>query len=99
MDIKIHSIRFDADVKLLDFIKNRLEKLGLFYNEIISADVFLRLERSQDTENKITEIKLIIPGSELFAKKQTRSFEESTDLAVEALRSQIRKHKTKQKRA
>jgi len=99
MDIKIHSIRFDADIKLLDFIRTRLEKLGLIYTEIISADVFLRLDRSQDAENKVTEIKLIIPGSELFAKRQTRSFEESTDLTVEALRRQIIKHKTKLKRA
>jgi putative sigma-54 modulation protein len=99
MDIKIHSIRFDADVKLLDFIKGRLEKLGLFYSDIISAEVFLRLDRSQDLENKVTEIKLRIPGSELFAKKQTRTFEESTDLAMEALRRQLRKHKTKLKRA
>lgn len=99
MDTKIHSIRFDADVKLLDFIQGRLEKLGLFYSDIISAEVFLRLDRSQDLENKVTEIKLIIPGSELFAKRQTRTFEESTDLAVEALRRQLRKHKTKLKRA
>jgi putative sigma-54 modulation protein len=99
MDIKIHSIRFDADVKLLDFIQGRLKKLGLFYSDIINAEVFLRLDRSQDLENKVTEIKLIIPGSELFAKRQTRTFEESTDLAVEALRRQIRKHKTKLKRA
>jgi putative sigma-54 modulation protein len=99
MDIKIHSIRFDADVKLLDFIKGRLEKLGLFYSDIISAEVFLRLDRSQDLENKVTEIKLRIAGSELFAKKQTRTFEESTDLAIEALRRQLRKHKTKLKRA
>jgi putative sigma-54 modulation protein len=99
MDIKIHSIRFNADVKLLDFIQGRLNKLGLFYSDIINAEVFLRLDRSQDLENKVTEIKLIIPGSELFAKRQTRTFEESTDLAVEALRRQIRKHKTKLKRA
>jgi putative sigma-54 modulation protein len=99
MDIKIHSIRFDADVKLLDFIKSRLEKLGLYYSEIISAEVFLRLDRSQDLENKVAEIKLSIPGSELFAKRQTRSFEESTDLAIEALRRQLSKHKTKLKRA
>ena len=99
MDIKIHSIRFDADVKLLNFIEGRLEKLGLFYSDIISAEVFLRLDRSQDLENKVTEIKLIIPGSELFAKRQTRTFEGSTDLAMEALRRQLRKHKTKLKRA
>jgi len=99
MDINIHSIRFDADAKLLNFIKGRLEKLGLFYNEIISAEVFLRLDHSQDADNKVTEIKLKIPGSELFAKRQTHTFEESTDHAVEALRRQIRRHKTRLKRA
>jgi putative sigma-54 modulation protein len=99
MDINIHSIRFDADVKLLTFIKGKLEKLGLFYSEIISAEVFLRLVRSQDADNKVAEIKLIVPGSELFAKKQTYTFEESIDLAVEALRRQIRRHKSRLKRA
>ena len=99
MDINIHSIRFDADVKLLTFIKGKLEKLGLFYSEIISAEVFLKLDRSQDADNKVAEIKLIVPGSELFAKRQTHTFEESVDLAVEALRSQIRRHKTRLKRA
>ena len=99
MDIKIHSIRFDADTKLLTYIKGKLGKLNMFYDDIIGADVYLRLDRSQDTENKVTEIKLVIPGAELFAKRKSRSFEESTNLAVEALRRQIRKHKTKLKRA
>lgn len=99
MDINIHSIRFDADVKLLNFIKGKLEKLGIFYSEIISAEVFLRLDRSQDADNKVAEIKLIVPGSELFAKKRTHTFEESVDLAMEALRRQIRRHKSRLKRA
>jgi len=99
MDIKIQSIRFNADIKLLTFIRSKLEKLNLFYDDIIGAEVFLRLIRSQDAENKVTEIRLIIPGAELFAKRKTRSFEESTDLTVEALRRQIMKHKSKLKRA
>lgn len=99
MDIKIHSIRFDADVKLLNFIRSKVEKLVVFYDDIIGTEVFLRLDNSQDFENKVVEIRLTIPGSELFAKRQTRTFEESTDLAVEALRRQIRKHKTKLKKA
>ena len=99
MDIKIHSIRFDADEKLLDFITQKVKKLIQFYVDIIGAEVFLRLDRSQDLENKVVEIKLSIPGNELFAKKQNRTFEESTDLCVEALRRQIMKHKTKLRRA
>ncbi len=95
MDIKIHSVRFDADIKLIDFIKNKVSKLIQFNDDIIAAEVFLRLENSQDMENKITEIKLDIPGNNLFAKKQSKTFEEATDLAVDALRKQVKKKKEK----
>ena len=95
MNIKIHSIHFNADKKLLDFINQKLKKLLLFYDGIIMAEVFLRLENVQDMENKITEIRLDIPGTEIFAKKQSRTFEEATDNAIEALRKQILKYKKK----
>ena len=95
MDIKIHSVRFDADIKLINFIKTKVNKLIQFNDDIIAAEVFLRLANSQDMENKITEIKLDIPGNNLFAKKQSKSFEEATDLAVDALRKQVKKKKDK----
>jgi putative sigma-54 modulation protein len=95
MDIKIHSVRFDADIKLIDFINNKVSKLIQFNDDIIAAEVFLRLENSQDMENKIAEIKLDIPGNNLFAKKQSKTFEEATDLAVDALRKQVKKKKDK----
>lgn len=97
MDITIHSIRFTADKKLEELITNKINKLKQFDKRIISANVYLRLAKSQDLENKITEIKLEIPGTELFAKRQTNSFEKSTDSAVEALRKQLQKFKEKQK--
>ena len=95
MNIKIHSIHFDADSKLLEFIDQKVKKLQLFYDNIISTEVFLRLEKVQDMENKIVEIKLEIRGNDMFAKKQSKTFEEATDLAIEALRRQLIKHKTK----
>ena len=97
MNIKIHSIHFDADVKLENFIQNKINKLAQVYEDIIGAEIFLRLVKSQNFENKVTEIKVDIPGSDLFAKKQAKSFEESTDVAIEALRRQLQKHKEKQR--
>ncbi len=76
MNIKIHSVHFDADRKLEDFIESKVKKLVQFSDDIIGAEVFLKLENTQDAENKIAEIKLDIPGNELFAKKQSKSFEE-----------------------
>jgi putative sigma-54 modulation protein len=97
MDIKVSSVHFDADKKLLDFIEKKVSKLVKFYEDIIGAEVILRLENSQNLENKVSEIRLIIPGYDLFAKKQSKSFEEATDVAIEALRQQILKHKEKQR--
>lgn len=97
MDIKISSVHFDADKKLLDFIEKKVNKLVKFYEDIIGAEVFLRLENTQSLENKVAEIRLLVPGYDLFAKKQSKSFEEATDVAIEALRQQILKHKEKQR--
>jgi putative sigma-54 modulation protein len=95
MDIKISSVHFDADKKLIDFITKKVNKLVKFYEEIIGAEVILRLENTQDLENKVSEIKLSIRGNDLFAKKQSKTFEESVDNAIDALRQQIEKHKGK----
>jgi putative sigma-54 modulation protein len=95
MNIKISSLHFDADKKLLDFVDKKINKLVKFYEDIIGAEVTLRVEKNQDQENKITEIRLVIPGNDLFVKKQSKSFEEAIDIAVEALRQQIVKHKEK----
>jgi putative sigma-54 modulation protein len=95
MDIKISSVHFDADKKLLEFVNKKVNKLVKFYEDIIGAEVFLRLENTQELENKVAEIRLVIRGNDLFAKKQSKSFEEATDNAIEALRQQIIKHKEK----
>ena len=95
MELRVHSIHFDADRKLLDFISKKVDKLTTFDDKLMSGEVFLRLDKSDDHSNKVTEIKINVPGKELFAKKQCASFEEATDLAVDALRKQIKKNKEK----
>jgi len=95
MKVKIQSIHFDADVKLIRFIEEKVGKLTTFSNQIISSEVYLRLDKSTTSENKIVELKLLVPGSDLFAKRQCRTFEEATDQAVEALRTQLKKRKDK----
>jgi len=95
MDVQVQSLHFTADKKLVDFINDKVGKLDLFFDNIVSCEVILRLDNSQDGDNKIAEVKMLIPGKELFAKKQCKSFEEATDLAVEALRKQVSKHKEK----
>lgn len=96
MKVTVQSIHFDADQKLLDFIQKKANKLDLFYDKIISGEVYLKLENVEDEANKKAEIKINLPGTQLFAKHQCKTFEECIDLALEGLRKQIAKYKQKQ---
>ena len=98
VNLKISSVHFDADKKLIEFIHERVNKLAQFYDKIIDGEVILKIENTHSTENKVAEIKLLVPGTDIFAKKQCKSFEEATDTAVEALRRQLKKHKEKLKK-
>ena len=95
MNIKIQSIKFDADKKLTDFIEKKVSKLERYFDNIVDAEVFLRLENSQELDNKMAEIRLKVPGSELFAQRQSKTFEEAVDDSIDELKIQIQKHKDK----
>jgi putative sigma-54 modulation protein len=97
MNIQIHSVRFDADKKLIDFVHQKLDKLTQFGEGIVNAEVYLRLDKDQERENKISEIKLDLSGGPLFARKQSKTFEEATDDAIDALKKQITRHKQKKR--
>lgn len=97
MKVKVQSIHFNADRKLINFIEDKVDKLSHFYEAIIDSEVFLRLDKSDAGDNKIAEIKIHAPGKTMFAKEQCKTFEEATDQAVEALRRQITRHKEKQR--
>ena len=97
MDIKFEAVHFDADKKLVDFVNGRVNKLENFFDNIVGGEVYLKLGSATENENKIAEIKIHVPGKELFAKKQSKSFEEATDLCVDALKKQVQKHKEKLK--
>ncbi|MEQ9300288.1 MAG: ribosome-associated translation inhibitor RaiA [Cyclobacteriaceae bacterium] len=96
MKLQMHSIRFDADTKLTDFIQKKADKLETFYDKIIDGEVYMKVENDDSRENKIIEIKLNIPGNQLFASEKSKSFEAAADQAIEALRRQLKKHKEKQ---
>ncbi|MBO4602131.1 MAG: ribosome-associated translation inhibitor RaiA [Salinivirgaceae bacterium] len=97
MKIDIHSLHFDAGEKLLSFIDTKVSKLDRFHDGIVTVDVTLKLEKSDISENKIAEIKVQIPGENVFCSRQAKTFEEAVDLSVDALKKQLQKAKEKQR--
>ena len=95
MNIQFQSIHFASDKQLQSFIKKKVDKLILIDDSIIKADVYLKIDKPESYDNKIVEIRLHSSEGNFFAKKQSNTFEESADLAAQALRKQIIKYKEK----
>ena len=95
MNIQIQSINFAANKQLKNFINKKVDKLISINDSIINADVYLKVDKPEAHDNKMVEIKLHSSDGGFFAKKQSNSFEKSTDLASQALRKQIIKQKQK----
>lgn len=95
MKLTVQSIHFDADKKLLQFIQEKVDKLVHFYDHILGGQVVLKLDKSSDSKNKIVQIIIQVPGNDILASEQCKSFEEATDLCIDVLTRQIKKHKEK----
>jgi len=95
MKVNVQAVNFNVDAKLVGFIQDRMDKLEKYYDKVVSADVFLKVEKTSDKENKIVEAKIHVPGDEFIVKKQCKSFEEGVDLAAEALERVLVKRKEK----
>ena len=96
MNVQIRTVHFDADSKLLEHVNAKIEKLGTFHDKIISAEVYLKLDNfSQHVRDKVAEIKVHVPKHSYFVKHQSKTFEQSFDLAFDSLVNQVKRQKEK----
>ena len=97
MKVNISSLHFKSDAKLDNFIREKTSKLNNHFEGLVGCDVTLRIDSAQNNENKIVEMRVVLPGNDLFVKKQSKTFEEAADEAVDSLRRQLQRYKEKVK--
>ncbi len=97
MDVKIQTVHFTADEKLMDYITKKVEKLNTFHDRITKVDVFLKLDNIVHTiKDKIVELRVHVPRHDFFVKASSKSFEESFENALVSMINQIKRQKDKQ---
>ena len=70
MKVNLQSVNFNADKSLIDFVEKKLNVLDKYYDKIVDADVFLKVQQTSEKENKIIDVKLNVPGKDFVVKKQ-----------------------------
>jgi putative sigma-54 modulation protein len=86
---------FKATQELLDFVETKIQKLDQFSDRIVEGRVVLKLDKSSTRDNKHCEIRIVIPGQDLFVERKSHSFEAAAADAIDAARQQIVKWKEK----
>ena len=95
MEIRIQAIKFSATEQLETYINKKLQKLVKANEDLVFIDVFLKVTKPESADNKEVEIKIKCKHTDFFASKVSNSFEESTDMVIDALEKQLSKHKEK----
>ncbi len=96
MNFHIQTVHFDADSKLVEHVRQKIQKLNQFHDRIIKVDVFLKLDNlAHAIKDKIAEIRVHVPKADFFVKSTSKSFEASFDEAFNSLVVQIKRKKQK----
>ena len=96
MEILINSVNFKTGATLEAFVREKVGKLFTQCNQIIRANVILRKRENRSPENKLCEIRLMIPGNDHFVRKCTAIYEKSILQAVEVLQKILRRNKSRE---
>ncbi|MDP6921508.1 MAG: ribosome-associated translation inhibitor RaiA [Lutibacter sp.] len=95
MKVIVQSVNFKADKSLVEFIQKKVSQMEKYYDKIVGAEVFLKVQRTREKENKEIEVKLAVPGNDFLVGKQCKTFEEGVVLSVDSLKRQLVKKKEK----
>ena len=93
MEIRVQSIKFNADQKLLDFVEKKFSKFEKFYDAITSVDVALSL--LPDHDNKNVKVQVNVPGSTIVVEKNAKTFEDAVVDCADIIKEKLVKAKEK----
>ena len=95
MEIKIKSLKFDADQKLIAFVEKKVSKLEKFFDGLETVEVVLSLLQEPDNKKIMTHV----PGQELVIERHAKTFEDAVTEAADAMKEKITRFKEKQSEA
>lgn len=96
MNLHIHTVHFEADAKLIEYVSRKAEKLTTFHDALIKVEVYLKLDNVVHAiKDKVVEIKVHVPRHDFFTKCSTKAFEESFDKAMDSMINQLKRKKEK----
>ncbi|MBP5218584.1 MAG: HPF/RaiA family ribosome-associated protein [Bacteroidales bacterium] len=93
MEIRVKSLKFDADQKLLDYVEKKVSKLSRFSDHLDDVEVTLSLLKEPD--NKNVKIQTRVYGQDLLIERNADTFEDAVSVAVDLMKEKVVRTKEK----
>jgi Ribosome-associated protein Y (PSrp-1) len=93
MEIRIKSLKFNADQKLLDYVEKKVSRLSRFSDHLDDVEVTLSLLKEPD--NKNAKIQTRAYGQDLLIERNSSSFEDAISAAVDLMKEKLVRTKEK----
>ena len=91
MNIQITGRHIEVTSAIKSYIDEKIGKVGVYFDNIISAKVILTIEKG----NQVAEAIIMVPGSEFVAKADDKDLYAAIDKLEDKLARQLKKHKDK----
>lgn len=92
MEIRIKSLKFDADKKLIEFVEKKVSRLEKFF---AGADPAAEVTLTLEPDAKAAKIQVHVPGEELIIERSGKTFEDAITEAVDAMKEKLTRAKEK----
>lgn len=92
MEIKIKSLKFSADEKLVSFVEKKVARIEKFFEGVVN-EAEVSLENLK--EGKKARIQVHIPGEDLIIERVADTFENAITGCVDAMKEKLTRTKEK----
>ncbi|MDT0677015.1 HPF/RaiA family ribosome-associated protein [Autumnicola musiva] len=97
METIFEFVHLQKSERLEEYTQQKLDKLETKYDFIVRAEVHFKKQDGQEPDGFICNIKLSVPGPQLFVESNKDSFEAAVTTSVRDLQKQLEKQKAKMK--
>jgi putative sigma-54 modulation protein len=97
MDKTIEPVNFNASQDLITHIDEMFDKLSKYNDQIVSLDIYLKSLTETPTKEKKIEVRVFLPGRDLYIDHQADSFVSAAQQTFDKLKRMLRKEKEKSK--
>ena len=91
MEIRVQSLKFNADQTLLDFVEKKVSKLEKFDDAITDVEVVMSL--LEKPENKNVKLQSDVPGGSQVIERNAKTFEEAVNECVDVMKEELTRNK------